>query len=50
MSKAATSAVPVSADPSAETRVAAYDWKALVGELDRYGCAVLPRDCQGFCA
>jgi uncharacterized protein len=32
-----------SAVPSAETRVAAYDWKALACELDNYGCAVLPK-------
>ena len=31
-----------SAVTSAEARVAAYDWKALAGELDNYGCAVLP--------
>ncbi|TAN00716.1 MAG: hypothetical protein EPN45_14035, partial [Rhizobiaceae bacterium] len=34
---------PASAAPSAEARVAAYDWKALAGELDSYGCAVLPK-------
>ena len=28
---------------SAEARVAAYDWQALAGELDTYGCAVLPK-------
>ena len=28
---------------SAEARVAAYDWRALAGELDSYGCAVLPQ-------
>jgi hypothetical protein len=28
---------------SAEARVAAYDWKALAGELDGFGCAVLPK-------
>jgi uncharacterized protein len=27
---------------SVEARVAAYDWQAIVGELDNYGCAVLP--------
>jgi len=27
----------------AEARVAAYDWRALAGELDSYGCAVLPQ-------
>jgi uncharacterized protein len=31
-----------SAVTSAEARIAAYDWKALAGELDNYGCAVLP--------
>ena len=28
---------------SEEDRIAAYDWNALMGELDSYGCAVLPR-------
>jgi uncharacterized protein len=28
--------------PSAEARVAAYDWQSLVRELDDYGCVVLP--------
>ncbi|MGX9426194.1 MULTISPECIES: 2OG-Fe(II) oxygenase [Bradyrhizobium] len=28
---------------SAEARVAAYDWQVLAGELDNYGCAVLPK-------
>lgn len=28
---------------SAEARVAAYDWQALAGELDTYGCAALPK-------
>jgi hypothetical protein len=32
-----------SAVPSPEARVAAYDWQALAGELDNYGCAVLPK-------
>ncbi len=27
----------------AEPRIAAYDWRALTGELDNYGCAVLPK-------
>lgn len=27
----------------AEARVAAYDWQTLAGELDGYGCAVLPK-------
>ncbi len=30
-----------SAVSSAEERVAAYDWQAIAGELDQYGCAVL---------
>ena len=28
---------------SAEERIATYDWKAIMGELDSYGCAVLPQ-------
>ena len=28
---------------STEERVGAYDWQALAGELDNYGCAVLPK-------
>lgn len=32
-----------SADNSAEARIAAYDWPALAGELDGFGCAVLPK-------
>src|ERR1700681_1700034 len=32
-----------SAGTSAAARVAAYDWGALAGELDSYGCAVLPK-------
>jgi hypothetical protein len=28
---------------SAEARVDAYDWQGLAGELDNYGCAVLPK-------
>jgi len=28
---------------STEERIATYDWKAIMGELDSYGCAVLPR-------
>lgn len=31
-----------SAAMSAEARVSGYDWQALTGELDNYGCAVLP--------
>jgi len=32
---------PSAASPAA--RVAVYDWRALTGELDNYGCAVLPK-------
>jgi uncharacterized protein len=32
-----------SAVSSAEARVTAYDWDALAGDLDSYGCAVLPK-------
>ena len=31
---------------SAEARVAACDWQALAGELDNYGCAVLPNSSR----
>lgn len=44
-----------SAVSSAEARVSAYDWKALTGELDSFGCAVLPRlltpeECRSIAA
>jgi hypothetical protein len=44
-----------SAVKPAEARVAAYDWQALTGELDNYGCAVLPKllsreECCAFAA
>jgi hypothetical protein len=44
-----------SADRPAEARVAAYDWQALAGELDAYGCAVLlqlllPEECRAVSA
>jgi len=40
---------------SAEARVCAYDWQALAGELDSYGCAVLlrllsPAECHPIAA
>ena len=40
---------------SAEARAATYDWEALAGELDGYGCAVLPRllapeECRAIAA
>ena len=36
-------AVAASSFASAEARVAAYDWRVIAGELDNYGCAVLPK-------
>src|SRR6478735_1748631 len=43
MSARPSSMPSVSAASSAEIRVTAYDWQALAGELDTYGCAVLPK-------
>ncbi|MCR6497439.1 2OG-Fe(II) oxygenase [Shinella sp. CPCC 101442] len=43
MNTSAIDRVPASANASPEARIAAYDWKALDGELDGFGCAVLPR-------
>jgi uncharacterized protein len=47
------SAPPVAS--SAASRVAAYDWASLAGELDNFGCAVLskllsPEECRGMAA
>ena len=44
-----------SAATSAEARVAAYDWQSLKGDLDNYGCAVLPKllsaeECRAIAA
>jgi len=44
-----------SAGNSAGARIAAYDWTALAGELDGFGCAVLPKlltpeECRGVAA
>jgi hypothetical protein len=44
-----------SAVTSAEARIAAYDWPTLAGELDNYGCAVLPKllsreECRAIAA
>lgn len=33
---------PASSDTSEEARIDAYDWTALAGNLNAYGCAVLP--------
>ena len=40
---------------AAEARVAAHDWQAVTGGLDRYGCAVLPKllspeECRAIAA
>jgi hypothetical protein len=46
---------PRSAPLSAQTRIAAYDWQALAGELDDYGCVLLPallsrQECRAIAA
>lgn len=43
MSPRASTITQTSAEPSAEARVSAYDWQALAGDLDGYGCAILPQ-------
>jgi hypothetical protein len=43
MSARSSTIFPASAVSSARERVAAYDWPALAGELDSYGCGVLPK-------
>jgi hypothetical protein len=35
--------ISAAASATMEARVAAYDWQTLTGELDAYGCAVLPK-------
>ena len=40
---------------AAEARVAAHDWQAVAGDLDQYGCAVLPKllspeECRAIAA
>jgi uncharacterized protein len=40
---------------SAEARVDGYDWQSVAGELDNYGCAILPNllssgECRGIAA
>jgi uncharacterized protein len=53
---ARSSTIPsASAARSAEARVAAYDWQAVTGDLDNYGCAVLtellsPEECRVIAA
>jgi uncharacterized protein len=43
MSARSSTISPASATASIEARVAAFDWQALAGELDTYGCAILPK-------
>lgn len=55
MSRIAIDTALTSADISAEARIDAYDWQALAGDLDSYGCAVLPKllspeECRGLAA
>ena len=55
MSARSSTIPPASAATSAEARVAAYDWQALAGDLDNYGCAVLPKllspeECRAIAA
>jgi uncharacterized protein len=45
---------PAGAEP-AEARVARHDWRAIAGELDGYGCAILdklltPEECEAIAA
>jgi uncharacterized protein len=43
MSPRPSIAAVASAGVSAEARVAAYEWQMPAGELDNFGCAVLPK-------
>lgn len=43
MTPRSSTVTSASAATSADLRVDAYDWRATAGELDNYGCAVLPR-------
>jgi hypothetical protein len=43
MSAVSSTISPAAVAMPAEARVRAYDWRALAGELDGYGCAVLPQ-------
>ncbi|MDH7785471.1 hypothetical protein QBD01_001489 [Ochrobactrum sp. 19YEA23] len=42
MNEVANTIASVTSVTEAEARVAAFDWQVLAGELDNYGCAVLP--------
>jgi uncharacterized protein len=55
MSARSSAVSPPSAASPAEARVAAFDWQAAAGELDNYGCAVLPKllsadECRAIAA
>ena len=55
MSAPASIISSASAVSSPEARVTAYDWQAIAGELDTYGCAVLPKllspeECRAIAA
>ena len=55
MKPRSTAIYSTSAATPAEARVGAYDWQALAGELDSYGCAVLPKllspeECRAIAA
>jgi uncharacterized protein len=43
MKALSSSITSVSAGVRAETGIAAYNWSALAGELDQFGCAALPK-------
>ncbi|MGE3866142.1 MAG: 2OG-Fe(II) oxygenase [Hyphomonadaceae bacterium] len=48
-------AAPAQTPEAAEARISLYDWRALAGELDAYGYAILPKlltgaECAGFAA
>lgn len=55
MTPRSSTVTSASAATSAEPRVNAYNWQALTGELDNYGCAVLPKllsaeECRSIAA
>jgi hypothetical protein len=55
MSAGSSMISPARAVSSPEARIASYDWPALAGELDNYGCAVLrkllsPQECHTMAA
>lgn len=55
MNSRSSAIAPASAVMAAEAGVAAYDWQALVGELNNYGCVVLSKllsaeECRAIAA